>query len=156
MRPPIYPVVLPDNTSPVRAEAGLKNATKLVDFNVHTADTCGCHDSIQVDVEDTWICKLNPTITFYVGVKTSTLIKHLQKHCGGLHNITNTATNEKADFEQLVATNSKQEATIDTQASIIKHLADQVKTVQDQVHALKKSAGTPNFGPFVPEVGGYC
>jgi hypothetical protein len=84
-RPPIYPVVSSDATAPVRAEAEFKNAAKLVDFNVHAAAERGCHEFIKSIVEDTWIAELKHAATFYVGVKASALLAHLQKHCGGLH-----------------------------------------------------------------------
>ena len=84
-RPPIYPVVAADATAPVRAEAEFKNAAKLVDFNIHAAAERGCHDFIKSIVEDTWIAELKHAATFYVGIKASAFLTHLQKHCGGLH-----------------------------------------------------------------------
>ena len=58
-----------------------------------------------------------------------------------LNNTTNEATNEKAVHKQLVATNAKQKATIDTQATTIKSLTGQVRTLNEQVLSLKSKAG---------------
>ena len=58
-----------------------------------------------------------------------------------LDNIANAATNEKEVLEFLVATNAKQEATIDTQATTIKSLTYQVKTLNEQINSLNSKAG---------------
>ena len=77
-----------------------------------------------------------------------TNIDHLDDY---LDNIANTATNEKTVIEQLVATNSKQEATINTQASTIKILTVQVKTLNKQVLSLgsKVVGSSTNSGSWV-------
>ena len=85
VRPPIYPAVAADATAPIDAEDEFKYAAKLVDFNVHAAAEHGCHAFIKAVVEDTWIAELKHATTFYVGVKASTVLDHLQKHCGGLY-----------------------------------------------------------------------
>ena len=58
---------------------------KLMDFNVHAIAERSCHDFIKAAVEDIWIAELNHAVTFYVGVRASTVLDHLQKHCGGLY-----------------------------------------------------------------------
>ena len=58
---------------------------KLMDFNVHAIAERSCHDFIKAAVEDIWIAELKHAATFYVGVKASAFLAHLQKHCGGLH-----------------------------------------------------------------------
>ena len=96
VRPPIYSTVTADATAPVRAEAEFKSAAKLVDFNIHAAAECGCHDFIKAVVEDTWIAELKHAATFYVGVKASAFLAHLQKHRGSqdtlFHRVANCQT----------------------------------------------------------------
>ena len=79
-----------------------------------------------------------------------------------LDNMINTVTNEKAVLSELVATNTNQEVTIDTQASTIKNLTGQVKIFKEQVNALKKCSRTSSTssgrrGSGVDyQKGGYC
>ena len=46
-----------------------------------------------------------------------------------------------AVLEQIITTNSKQEATIDSRASTVKSLTGQVKTLNEQVLSLKHKVG---------------
>ena len=45
-------------------------------------ETC---DFILVVVEDTWVCELRETVTFYTVVAPSKILDHYQTLCGGLH-----------------------------------------------------------------------
>ena len=64
-----------------------------------------------------------------------------------IDNIANTATNKKTALKQFVATNSKQEAGIDTHASTITKLSGQVKTLNKQVNPIKEKLDGTNNTP---------
>ena len=85
MWPPIYPVVPPNATDPVRAKVEFKNTAKLADFYLHAAATRGCNHFVRAIIDDTWIYKIKHAAMCYVGVTVSDLLDPLQLHCGGLH-----------------------------------------------------------------------
>jgi hypothetical protein len=60
-------------------------AAKIQDYKAYEATECGIKVFIKAVVEDTWICNLCDTKTFYSNITALTLFGYLCKHSSGLH-----------------------------------------------------------------------
>ena len=85
-KPAVCDETIPSNaTYVVQAKDEAVHTAKIADYLLFAAakrETC---DFILVVVEDTWVCKLCESVTFYTSVVSSELLYHLQTLCGGLH-----------------------------------------------------------------------
>jgi hypothetical protein len=60
-------------------------AVLIQDYKAYKAAECGVKVFIKAVINDTWICDLHDSKTFYSNVTALAIFDHLREHSGGLH-----------------------------------------------------------------------
>ena len=63
------------------------HTAKIAVYQLIAAAKRETRDFILAAVDDKWVCKLCEPVTFYTVMAPSELLGHLQKLCGGLHDL---------------------------------------------------------------------
>ena len=123
----VYDETITNNaTTVVQAKTEAVHTAKIMDYLLFAAaerETC---DFILTVVEDTWVCELQETATFYTAMAPHELLDHLQTLCGGLHAL-----------DMLALKNEMQNYHLD-----MKGIPEYVNALED-AHKQSKRAGKP-------------